>query len=78
MRTKEIHANMILQKNSIKRGDWLLNDPHRAGRLIANSPLFMLLLIINKNFKASTKWDHSIKNKFVYHTSISRQHNWYN
>ena len=99
MRTKEIHANMILQRNSIKRGDWLLNvsldsghlvrprphvyvfialsycfrplfstplrmennisknarktytcgrglnDPHRAGRLIANSPLFILLLI---------------------------------
>ena len=46
---------MILQSNSINRGDWLLNvpldeghsvnDPHRAGRLIANVPLFMLLLI---------------------------------
>ena len=46
---------MILQSNNIKRGDWLLNvpldsghlvnDPHRAGHLIANSPLFMLLLI---------------------------------
>ena len=45
---------MILQRNSIKRGDWLLNvpldsvrllnDPHRAERLIANAPLFMLLL----------------------------------
>ena len=46
---------MILQSNSIKRGDWLLivpldsghlvKFPHRAGRLIANEPLFMLLLI---------------------------------
>ena len=37
---------------AIKRPAWfgsfskiLLNDPHRAGRLIANAPLFMLLLI---------------------------------
>ena len=51
---------MILQRNSIKRGDWLLNvpldschlvkllnHPHQVGRLIANAPLFMYQLYIN-------------------------------
>ena len=69
---------MILQKNSIKRGDWLLNvplnschlvkllnDPHQVGRLIANAPLFMLLLIIIIIYQlyAVTNHDVSFKTK---------------
>ena len=31
---KEIHANMILQRKMIKRGDWLLNVPLDSAHLV--------------------------------------------